>query len=57
VNEEGLTVHEREEINDEDGDQNQTAEEDMRVESEDCPVAGQVGSRDVAGLMISFVHA
>jgi hypothetical protein len=52
----GAAIHKQEEIDAEDGDQNESANEDVGPEAEHGFVAGEVGGWDVSGLVIAFVH-
>jgi hypothetical protein len=52
----GATVHKQEEVDTKDGDQNESANEDVRPEPEHGFVAGEIGGWDVSGLVIAFMH-
>ncbi len=50
-------AHQKKQIDEEDGDQDEAADEDVRPESEYGFVAGKVGRGDVVVLVFVFVHA
>jgi hypothetical protein len=48
-------AHEEKQIDEQDGDEDEAADEDVGTESEHCFMARKVGGRDVVVLVIAFV--
>jgi hypothetical protein len=56
MGDQGAAVDEYEEIDDEDDDQDKAADPDVRPEAHVGPVLGEVGRRDVSGLVVVVMH-
>jgi hypothetical protein len=56
MGDQGASVDEYEEIDDEDDDQDKAADPDVRPEAHVGPVLGEVGGRDVSGLVVVVMH-
>ncbi len=50
-------AHKQKQIDEEDGDEDEAADEDVRSKPHDCFMFGEVKRRDVSVLMVAFVHA